>query len=159
VTALAPSRCSTCGADLGGRAVCSHCGSLAALELGWARLQMRGRQALNEKILSRFPKRLSPHHLLWACAFMPLFVVPPLISLAYSIRAMRRPGSDQMGVRFDWIAIISLLNVILSCAAWYKLHLSPFEIIAYVKQTISVFFDGLFQLPPAKEPPSRMIPI
>jgi hypothetical protein len=158
MSAITPLRCQTCGAELSGRAVCYHCGTLVALEFGLARIQMRARQLFDDKINSFIPRRLAPHHFLWICAIMPFAVVPPFISFAWAIVSMRRRREGERSEEAtEWIAIISLLNIILSVAFLYKFHFSPSELIAYVKDYL--FNTGVRLSPSTDHPSVRLTPI
>lgn len=89
---------------------------------------------------------------------MPVFIIPPLVSLTASVVAMRK--SDNHAYSYEWIAIISLINLILSGLILYRFHFSPQELLAAIS---SVMRDGLrtifFFLP--DQPPSspRLTPV
>jgi hypothetical protein len=156
MSAITPLRCQTCGAELSGRAVRYHCGTLVALEFGLARIQMRARQLFEDKIDSFIPRRLAPHHFLWVRAIMPLVVVPLFVSFACAVVSMRRESGRSQEAT-ERIAIISLLNIILSVAFFYKVHFSPSELIAYVKDYL--FNTGVRLSPSTDHPSVRLTPI
>jgi hypothetical protein len=60
--------------------------------------------------------------MLWACALMPLFVVPPLVSLVYALTAMRRRKKSPFHINEEWLAIVSALNIVISVVAWMKFN-------------------------------------
>jgi hypothetical protein len=141
MTQIMITNCPTCGAELGGRSVCARCGTLAGLELSLANLRVRAREFIDAR-LNALPRNFRPHHLLWVCAVMPIFIVPPLVGLIYAVRELRhRPDKGAIGL--ELLALIAVTNIILSVLVLYKFHLSPFEIISHVRSA----FQTLMHLP------------
>src|SRR3954470_19401280 len=157
---MALAQCPTCGTELGGRSICSRCGTLVGVEMGLARLQTKGRALFDARIAS-IPQRMRPHHFLWACAFMPVVVLPPLFSLVSSVLSMRRSqAASGQDASYEWIAVISALNIIVSVLILYKFHFSPAELAAFLTDLIRSALRTLFHFVPAPSaPPSpRLIP-
>lgn len=153
-------RCSTCGSELGGRSICPRCGTLVGVEMSLARLQSKGRALFDARIAS-IPQRLRPHHFLWACALMPVVMLPPLFSLMSAFVSMRR-SQDGAGqdVSYEWIALISVLNIILSALILYKFHFSPAELASAIGGLIRSGLQTLFNFIPHPASPTspRLIP-
>jgi len=150
--------CPTCGADLGGRSICARCGTLAGMEFGLARIQGRARHFYEGRI-APLPQRVRPHHFLWACALMPVFMLPPLVALVAAIGGMRKPGPAV--TNFEWIAIIAAVNLILSGLLLYKFHFSPAEISAFLHDVLRALIATIARyLPGHVAPPQpRMLPV
>ena len=154
-----PPQCPTCGGNLSGRAICPRCGTLVAAEMRLARVQLRIRGFVDGH-LAAFPKRIRPHHFLWACAIMPVFILPPLVSLVAAIRSLRRSGDALAEVNFEWIAIISALNIILSGIILYKFHFSPVEIATSLGDFFRSLVDPALRFSPLqKTQPPGVTPI
>jgi uncharacterized membrane protein YvbJ len=147
-------RCPTCGAELENKALCYRCGTLPELESAITRTH-RGINNFIEKKIAAIPRRLQRHHFLWACALVPLFILPPLAALTYAIVAMRRQTVTK-DVNYEWIAIIATLNILLSAMILYKLHIIIDEIYGSIPDLIRVLLRRLFPFeinpiqPPAK---------
>src|SRR4051812_44731579 len=129
-------RCTTCGVPLEGRSICPSCGTLVGAELALAKFQMRA-QTWIDSTLSALPRTFSAHHFLWACAVMPIFLIPPAVSLVAAVSSLRRTPTGQAS-HVEWLAMISALNIVLSLLILYKFHFSPTELFSYVSQ----FFWG-----------------
>lgn len=122
-------RCPTCATELGDRSICYRCGSLPALETR-IRTSKFALQGLLHSVSNLLPRRFEGAHFLWACAIIPLLMLPPLFSLVYSIRAMRQRTGQLVQADFEWIAIVSAVNVIVSALVLYKLNVTFHEIWA-----------------------------
>ena len=151
--------CPTCGTDLSGRAICPRCGTLAAAEFKLAQLQNSTRAFIASR-LTDIPRGFRPHHFLWACAVMPFFILPPIVSLITTINAIFRSRDDDRpsATGYEWIAIISILNIILSGLFLYKFHFSPAEIAAYLGELVRAFTHGLTPYLPSAPSRPRLIP-
>ena len=152
--------CSTCGAALRGSSICSHCGTLIGVELVLSRMRSRARSFL--ELCRHSIPTVKPHHFLWACALMPLFILPPLFSLVLSVVAMRAPKESSMHSTQEWIAIVSLVNMVLSGLMLYKFHFSPAEILGALVSLLSAIARGLLNLVPIGGTPApgpRITPI
>ncbi len=155
MTPMAVTRCTTCGSQLATRGVCQNCGTLVGVELAVARARQRvhGIAMLGA---ARVPRRLQTHHLLWLCALIPLAIVPPVLSLVASIALMGRGG--QRTSDLEWIATVSMLNILLSGLILYRFHFSPGELFAYLANGL---LGQLWELvPPApRRPPAQLMPV
>lgn len=129
-----------------------------SVELALARVQLRARQLFIERV-TYLPRRLQPHHFLWVCAIIPVVIVPPLVSLILAIGGMRRSNSKSSDVNFEWIAIVSMLNVILSALFLYRFHFSPTEIMAYLADILLSFIREVAPYTPIREPPAKLTPV
>ena len=155
---MALTHCSTCGADLGGRSICPRCGTLVAAEAGLARIQIKAKSFLDAR-LSALPTP-GPAHFLWICAFLPIVIAPPLVSLVISIASMRRRGEIVAKTNFEWIAIISAINLVLSGLILYKYHFSLPELSVYFAELLKDWLGKFWNILPGTRPPSpRVIPI
>lgn len=139
--------CPTCGAVLDGRSICRRCGTLVALEFGVANIQGKAKSFLAAR-LAALPQRFRPHHFLWACAVMPLFIVPPLVSLVSSIASLRRPERNAAANDYEWIAIVSAINVILSGLVLYKFHFSVADVIDHIGDYLSAILHPVLPFIP-----------
>lgn len=90
---------------------------------------------------------------------MPLFLLPPFVSLTAALARLRKPATTTRPADYEWIAIISAINLILSGLVLYKFHFSPSEIMAFVGDLAKAFTHTLFQWGPGQRPPVRVIPI
>jgi len=151
-------RCTTCGFEVGERLVCPNCGTLVAAERRLARMSATAQAYASQK-LDALPRRITINHFLWACALMPVFVLPPAVSLAYALSSMRRPA-DSTKTNCEWLAIISILNIALSLLLLYRLHFSPVEVALFIGGFVRALFrDVLHLLPGQGQPPQpRLIP-
>lgn len=155
---MALTHCSTCGADLGGRSICPRCGTLVAAEAALARFQIKTKSFIDARV-SAIPT-LGPTHFLWICAFVPIVIAPPLVSLVISITSMRRRGGDVAKTNFEWIAIISAINLVLSGLILYKYHFSPAELSGYAGGLLKDWLGKFWHILPGPPPSSpRVIPI
>jgi hypothetical protein len=71
---------------------------------------------------------------------------------------LRRPRTDANETNLEWLAIVSTLNVILSCLILYKFHFSPVELMTQAVELVKAALRRLFFTPATPEPPARMIP-
>jgi hypothetical protein len=155
---MSGARCSTCGADVGGRAICSHCGTLLGVERGVAKVRSSIRAYVAAR-MQALPRRLTINHFLWLCAVMPVFVLPPLASLAFAVVSLKKKGNTAPGLDSEWLAIVSLLNVVLSLLLLYKLHFSPVEVAAFFRDLVESLLRSIFHVVPGNPPKPRVIPI
>jgi hypothetical protein len=72
---------------------------------------------------------------------------------------MRRSNSKSSDVNFEWIAIVSMLNVILSALFLYRFHFSPTEIMAYLADILLSFIREVAPYTPIREPPAKLTPV
>jgi uncharacterized C2H2 Zn-finger protein len=152
-------RCSTCGAEVGERAICPRCGTLIAAERRLAKIGSSAHGYVTGT-LGAIPRRLTINHYLWACALMPVFVLPPLASLSFAIFSLRQRGTGAAPINGEWLAIVSLLNIVLCLLLLYKLHFSPYEIAAFVRDSFYWLLRTIFHVVPGGGQPSpRVIPI
>lgn len=155
---MALTHCPTCGADLGGRTICPRCGTLVAAEaaLGRFRSKVTGFVDRRRAALPAF----GPAHFLWVCAFVPIVIAPPLVSLVVAIAAMRRRSGNVPLADYEWIAIISAVNIVLSGLILYKFHFSPAELsghfLDFAKDWLAKFWNMVPRLQPSSP---RVIPI
>lgn len=150
--------CPTCGADLGGHSICARCGTLAAMEVGFAQLKIRAKQFVGAR-LAVLPHNFQPHHFLWACAVMPVFILPPLVSLVCAVKAMRGSGGNLAPSNVEWIAIVSAINLVLSALFLYKYHFSAMEVISYINDAIRALMRMPSLLIPGQhQPVAHVIP-
>lgn len=138
-------RCPVCGADLGGNFVCHRCGTLVGVEMILRRVASVARAFVAGQS-AKLPQRIQAYHFLWACALIPLFVLPPLVSLGYSVRAMRRAGGGRFDANFEWIAIISAINIVVSVLVLYKLHLVISDLTAHGEGLLRALIKRWFDL-------------
>lgn len=143
--------CSTCGAELTGRTVCSRCGTLVGLEAGLASLRNRLQRRLDDGVLA-FRGALQPIHFLWACALVPIFVLPPCVSLVMAVKAMRGAESRSASSH-EWVALVSALNIVVSLLFLYKLHFSPAEVVVWLSAWMRWLLNWITG-PFAPRPPS-----
>jgi hypothetical protein len=139
-----PGTCPTCGAGLRGRTICPSCGTLVGLEAQIARARSGVRSFVDERMRA-LPRHLGLAHVLWACALMPMFILPPLVSLAYALRTMR--GSRPAVVNTEWLAIISILNIVLAVAIWIKFHGVASDIIVAAFSEVQARISAVLGLP------------
>jgi hypothetical protein len=86
---------------------------------------------------------------------MPLFIVPPLVSLTYSVLLLRKSALAESR-NSEWLVIISMINIILSVMVWYKWHLSPIDILGVLSSYLRSLL-GLGVLNLGVEPPGKLI--
>jgi hypothetical protein len=141
-----PSHCPTCGAALNGRSICPRCGTLAGIEFGIANVYGRAKLFFETRIVP-LPQSFRPHHFLWACAIMPIFMLPPLVSLVSSIATLRRLQRNAEFHDYEWIAIVSAINLILSGMLLYKFHVSMADIISRIEYYVWALFHPLQFVP------------
>lgn len=153
-------RCTTCGSEVGERLICPNCGTLVAAERRLAKMSATVHAYASHK-LEGLPRRITAAHFLWACALMPVFVLPPMVSLAFAILSMRQKSEAPGHVNAEWLGIISLLNIGLSLLLLYKLHFSPQEIAAYFGDVFHSLLRSIFQFVPfpKQQGGGRIIPI
>jgi hypothetical protein len=144
---MSGTRCSTCGADVGERAICPRCGTLIGVERGLAKLTA-GARSYTTDWLTTLPRRLSIHHFLWLCAVMPVVVLPPLASLGFALLSMRHRDNTAPGINAEWLAIISFLNIVLSLLLLYKLHFSPYEVAAFIRDIVHSLLGSILRVVP-----------
>ena len=156
---MAQLHCPTCGADLGGSSICPRCGTLAGAELALAKFRTRAHLFFESRRM--LLPRVTPHHFLWACALMPLFILPPLASLVLAVAGIRKSGASTPSA-YEWIAIISALNLVVSGLILYKFHFSPAELIAALGYLLKTILRAIFDFIPSPIPTTptpRVIPI
>jgi hypothetical protein len=107
---------------------------------------------------ARVPRRLKTHHLLWLCALIPLAIIPPLLSLAASVALMGRRSQRAGEDNLEWIATVSMLNILLSGLILYRFHFSPSELFAYLANGLLGEFLDLVPLTP-RRPPALLTPV
>jgi hypothetical protein len=149
-------RCSTCGGELAGRSICPTCGTLVALERTIGHARQRA-QSLFSDGLARVPRRLQTHHFLWLCALTPLVIVPPIVSLVSSIALMGRTDQRQRNPDLEWIATISMLNLMLSGLVLYRFHFSATEFLTYGYRSLWDLLHGV--MPHVPKPTPNLIPV
>jgi hypothetical protein len=130
---------------------------LANVEFGIAQIKARTGNFIEGR-LALLPRRFRPYHFLWACALMPVFVLPPAVSLSIALMSMRKTARDTAPVNFEWIAIVSALNLILTGLILYKFHFSPGEVIAYGGDVLRAMAHSLYQWLSVPRQPARLIP-
>jgi hypothetical protein len=119
--------------------------------MGLARLHGRTRHFVEEKVAT-FSRGLRPVHFLWLCAIVPFFILPALVGLIWAVAAMRRSPDQIPPVNFEWIAIVSAVNLIVSGLILYKFHFSPTEVIGFAASEVRAllqFLSGLLSGTPA----------
>jgi hypothetical protein len=156
VNPLGDRRCPTCGAQLAGKAICPRCGTLVAAELSLARFQGKARTFFEDRFAS-LPRRLTPYHFLWACACMPVFLLPPLVSFVFAIVSMRRAGGGQPA-GLEWLAIVALINIIISAIILYKFHFSPNELAVYFADHLRALLRSLLPFTPSPSGAPKLTP-
>jgi hypothetical protein len=109
--------------------------------------------------MAALPRRLTINHFLWLCAVMPVFVVPPIASLIFGIASMCREKNVPPNIHAEWLAIISFLNIVLSLLLLYKLHFSPYEVMAFIRDTLHWLLGSIFHFAPAGHQAPRVVPI
>jgi hypothetical protein len=143
---------------LGGRSICPRCGTLVGAEAALARMQIKARSFVDTR-LSALPA-FGPAHFLWACAFMPVVMAPPLVSLVIAIASLRGRGGDVAKTNFEWIAIISAINLIISSLILYKYHFSPAELFGHLAGLMKDWLGKFWSILPESKPSSpRIVPI
>jgi hypothetical protein len=125
---MLPARCPNCGAELGKVSICQRCGSLPALEAAISKAKIGLTGYAQQKWLL-LPQRFQGRHFLWLCAVIPLFILPPVFALVYSVVAMRKQQTP-LSADFEWIAILSAVNIIVSAMVLYKLHFAANDLIS-----------------------------
>ena len=155
---MSASRCTTCGTEIGTRLICPNCGTLVAAERRLAKMTTTVQTYASQKF-EALPRRITAGHFLWACALMPVFVLPPVVSLVLAILSMRQKSDAPAHVNVEWLAIISLLNIGLSLLLLYKLHFSPQEIAVYFTDLFRSFLQSIFHFIPTPQRGPRVIPI
>lgn len=90
---------------------------------------------------------------------MPVFVVPPLASLIFAILSMRQKENTAVSIQSDWLAIISLLNIVLSLLLLYRLHFSPHEVVAFVRDLVNWALGSILHVIPGGHKVPGVIPI
>jgi len=155
---MSPTHCSTCGTALGGRSICPRCGTLVGAEIAVASAAAKARSLIESKIARLGP--FGPMQFLWVAAFTPIVIAPPLVSLAIAIGSMRRGERSAATANYEWIAIISLLNIILSGIVLYKFHFSPTELLGYALDLLRSWLGKIVPMLPGQGPaPPRIVPI
>jgi len=107
---------------------------------------------------SLLPKRFERYHFLWACALAPIFIVPPLFALGYSIVLMRRGDSKETNL--EWIAIIAAINIVLSAFLLYRAGLYIHDLMGsangFIDQNVKPWLRFFFD---AKPPAPKSSPV
>jgi hypothetical protein len=119
-------------------------------------MQAQARNSI-DGLVQAIPRRLTISHFLWACALMPIFILPPLASLAYAVMLMRDRGVPT-GVNTEWLAIISLVNIALSLLLLYKLHFSPADVVGFLADFVRSLLRVFFHFNSGQPPEPRLIP-
>jgi hypothetical protein len=151
-------QCPTCGAVVGKGPICQHCGTLVALELQFAKIRTEARNRFSQR-LARLPKRIELHHLVWLCALMPIFVLPPVFSFFYAVIMMRRDRNSADAPAWDWLAILSAVNVVISLALWVKFHFAGTEMLAALLQYLKSLTEMPLWWRMPERPLGKIIPI
>lgn len=156
---MLPVRCPNCGAELGEASICQRCGSLPALEaaISNARIGLKGYVQQKWMLL---PRRFQGQHFLWICAVIPLFILPPIFALVYSVVAMRKERTP-LGANFEWVAVLSAVNIVVSALILYKLHFVANDLIADFPEMLRSTFRRwfLFDTSPPPRPIVKPMPI
>jgi len=152
------SHCSTCGTALSGRSICPRCGTLVGAEVAIASATARARSLIENQVARLGP--FGPTQFLWVAAFTPIVMAPPIVSLVLSVGSMRRADRTARSANYEWIAIISLLNIILSGIVLYKFHFSPAELLDYALNLARSWIGHILPALPGHGPaPPRIVPI
>jgi hypothetical protein len=69
------------------------------------------------------------------------------------------PPGGASPINGEWLAIVSLLNIVLSLLLLYKLHFSPYEVAAFVRDSFYWLLRSIFHIVPGTPPSPRVIPI
>lgn len=151
--------CPTCGTALEGRSICPRCGTLVGAELAIAHAAGRVKSMVGSRVARLRPTGSA--QFLWVAAVIPIVLAPPLVSLAISIASMRRSAPTAApAANYEWIAIISLLNIILSGIVLYKFHFAPAEVLAYALDLLRSWLGKVGHIIPGHAPPPpRLVPI
>jgi hypothetical protein len=133
---MAITHCTTCGAELHGKSICQRCGTLVGIETRVRQIKHSVGTFIQEKTTA-IPRRFQAHHFLWLCALFPLLLVPAAVSLVYAVRAMRAADrSERVKADFEWIAIVSAVNLIVSALLLYKFYFLVNELYLQGPQTL-----------------------
>lgn len=154
---MRPTRCPTCGTELGDRNICPRCGTLVGAELAISRIKGRARSLLDQRLPVLPP--IGPYHFLWACAFMPIVLLPPIVSFSVSISSMRKLDRGADAANFEWIAIISVINLVISAIILYKFHFSPAELTTYILSFVKYIIHSVSSFLPLQRSSPRLVPI
>lgn len=154
---MAVSNCPTCGTTLNGRSICPRCGTLVGAELAVANATAKAKSLIDRQVGKL--GSLGPAHFLWIAAVIPVVIAPPLVSFAVSIISMRRPERAVNSVNYEWIAIISTVNLILSALILYKFHFSPTELHGFLVGVVRGLVDRIVPILPGQVPRPRVVPI
>ena len=151
--------CPTCGTAMEGRSICPRCGTLVGAELAIAHAAGRVKSMLDHQVARLRPT--GPAQFLWVAAVIPVVLAPPLVSLAISVASMRRPQRAADPVNYEWIAIVSVLNIILSAIVLYKFHFAPAEVLAYALDLLRSWLGKVVHIIPGRtpQPSPRLVPI
>ena len=149
--------CPTCGSDLGDRSICPRCGTLAGAEFAIAKMKSRARLLLDERLPS-FPQ-IRPYHFLWACAFIPIVLLPPIVSLSVSLSSMRKLNRGTELATIEWIAMVSAINITISGIVLYKFHFSPTELAAQLFSFVKYITHFLSTFLPIQRSAPRLTPV
>lgn len=134
--------CPTCGSEYNGRAICSHCGTIVGVDLKIN--QMRGdAYSFISRQRSRLPKRMEMHHVVWLCAIVPLTILPPILSLLYACLVLRKGDAPKVAIDWQWLAIISIMNIVLSTIIWSKFNFAVGEIMSALSNLLSHYATWL----------------
>lgn len=108
--------CPSCGSPLSrGSISCSYCGGVVVVENVLGRLRSEARTQV---------ERLSQHLrnrdvLIWVLALCPILILPPVLAVLMSVRAMREPAVGAAAPRFDILVLIAAVcNIALSVMFW-----------------------------------------
>lgn len=142
---------------MGGRSICPRCGTLVGIEFAAARARSTVKSVIDRQV-SRF-RPLQTTHFLWIAAFVPIVIVPPLISLGIALVSMRRADRPSERSNYEWIAIISVLNLLMSTLILYKFHFSLDELHGLLLGMIRSFIERIAPLMPGAPSSPRVIPI
>ena len=89
---------------------------------------------------------------------MPVFLLPPIVSLGYAIVSMRRAGGGQPA-GLEWLAIVSLINIIVSALILYKFHFSPNELALYFADHLRALLRALWPFVPSQPGTPKLTPV
>ena len=110
--------CASCGSALStGALTCSYCGGVVAVDNLVSRFKAEVRY-----LTAGASRRLRDRGvLIWVMAACPILILPPVLALLMSFRAMRAPALDRgpENYRFDvFVLIVAICNIILSVMFW-----------------------------------------
>ena len=109
--------CPSCGSPLSrGAITCSYCGGVIAVESILGRLKAEARNQI-ERVSQHLRSR---DILIWVLALCPILILPPVLAVLMSFRALRAPAVEGPATaRFDVLVLIAAVcNIVLSIMFW-----------------------------------------